>query len=83
MKGVSSIKSGPATVVLKLVFLCLASAGVFSALPLFWSLPPSILPRAAYAAGIPAINATGNLSGFVQPALLGYFGTGSVVSKDV
>jgi ACS family tartrate transporter-like MFS transporter len=61
------------TLVLKLVFLCLASAGVFSALPLFWSLPPSVLPRAAYAAGIAAINATGNLSGFVQPALMGYF----------
>ena len=61
------------TLVLKLGFLCLASAGVFSALPLFWSLPPAVLPRTAAAAGIAAINAIGNLSGFVQPAVMGYF----------
>ncbi len=61
------------TLVVKLAFLCVASAGIFSALPLFWSLPPTVLPRAAFAAGIAAINAVGNLSGFIQPTIMGQF----------
>jgi len=61
------------TLVLKLGFLCLAAGGIFSALPLFWSLTPAVLPRTAAAAGIAAINAGGNLSGFVQPAVMGFF----------
>lgn len=58
---------------LKLLFLCVASAGIFSALPLFWSLPPSVLAPNAAAAGIAVINSLGNLSGFAQPYVMGFF----------
>ena len=58
--------------VTKLAFLCIAAMGVFSALPLFWSLPPMVLSPANAAAGIALVNALGNLSGFVQPNIMGF-----------
>ncbi|SFM15637.1 MFS transporter [Methylobacterium pseudosasicola] len=58
--------------VTKLAFLCIAAIGVFSALPLFWSLPPMVLSPATAAAGIALVNALGNLSGFVQPNIMGF-----------
>jgi len=58
--------------VTKLAFLCIAAMGVFSALPLFWSLPPMVLSPATAAAGIAVVNALGNLSGFVQPNIMGF-----------
>ncbi|MFJ3046462.1 MFS transporter [Herbaspirillum chlorophenolicum] len=66
--GGSTLVAAP---VLKLALLCLASFGVFSALPVFWTLPPTILGPAALAAGIAAINSIGNLSGFVNPYVVG------------
>lgn len=50
---------------LKFACLCVAAAGIFSAQPVFWSLPPTFLKGASAAAGIAAINSVGNLGGFV------------------
>ena len=52
--------------------LTIASAGILSALPLFWNLPTARLDGMAAAAGIGFINAIGNLSGFVSPFAIGW-----------
>jgi MFS family permease len=58
--------------VLAMFSLSLATLGIFTALPLFWSLPTSFLRRDAAAAGIAIVNSMGNLAGFVSPYLVGY-----------
>ena len=55
-----------------MVGLTLATAGVISALPMFWALPTSFLGGTGAAAGIALINSTGNLAGFVSPAVIGW-----------
>ena len=57
---------------LAIAFLTLASTGVFSCAPVFWSLPTAFLSGAAAAAGIAAINSIGNLAGFVSPYVVGW-----------
>jgi len=56
---------------LKLALLCLASFGVFSALPIFWALLPELLGPAVAAVGFAVINSIGNLSGFAAPYVVG------------
>ena len=56
---------------LKLLGLALASFGIFSALPIFWALPTSVLSGAAAAAGIAWINSIGNLGGYFGPQVFG------------
>ena len=46
--------------------------GVYSALPLLWTLPTAFLAGAAVAPGIAAINAIGNLSGYFGPFIMGW-----------
>jgi MFS family permease len=58
----SVIVPGP---VLKFAMLCIAAPAIFSAQPVFWSLPGTFLRGAHAAAGIAAINSIGNLGGFV------------------
>jgi MFS family permease len=55
-----------------LAALTLATAGIITSLPLFWSLPTAMLGGAAAAAGIAFINSLGNLAGFVSPYLVGW-----------
>ena len=55
-----------------LAALTLATAGIITSLPLFWSLPTAILGGTAAAAGIAFINSLGNLAGFVAPYLIGW-----------
>jgi MFS transporter, ACS family, tartrate transporter len=57
--------------VIKLVALCVASVGVFGVLPTFWGVPTAVLTGAAAAGGIALINALGNLSSVVNPAVIG------------
>jgi D-galactonate transporter len=52
--------------------LTLATAGILTTLPLFWSLPTAFLGGAAAAAGIALINSLGNLAGFVSPFMVGW-----------
>ena len=57
--------------VLAMAALSVATAGVLTTFPLFWSLPTAMLGGAAAAAGIALINSVGNLAGFVSPYLVG------------
>lgn len=58
--------------VLAMTALTLATMGILTTLPLFWSLPTSFLAGAGAAAGIALINSLGNLAGFVSPFLVGW-----------
>ncbi|RMS08845.1 Major facilitator transporter [Pseudomonas coronafaciens pv. coronafaciens] len=50
--------------VLSVLFLSVAASGLLSLMPIFWTLPGTVLSGVAAAAGIGMINAIGNLSGF-------------------
>lgn len=51
---------------------CIAAAGLYSYLPVFWSLPAMFLTEASAAACVGLINSVGNLGGFVGPYIVGY-----------
>jgi len=51
--------------------LSLATAGILTTFPIFWSLPTAMLGGMAAAAGIALINSVGNLAGFASPYLVG------------
>jgi nitrate/nitrite transporter NarK len=57
---------------LAMAALTLATMGILTTLPLFWSLPTALLAGAGAAAGIAMINSLGNLAGFVSPFLVGW-----------
>jgi D-galactonate transporter len=71
--GVGLVLSGlfGGDVMLAMAALSLATMGILTSLPLFWTLPTSMLRGAAAAAGIALINSVGNLAGFVSPFLVG------------
>jgi ACS family tartrate transporter-like MFS transporter len=52
--------------------LALATVGIYSALTVFWTLPPAFLTGAAAAGGIALINSIANLGGFFGPSIMGY-----------
>jgi MFS family permease len=58
---------------LALAAMTVATAGIVTSLPLFWSLPYARLGGVAAAAGLALINSIGNLGGFVGPNILGLF----------
>lgn len=58
-------------VTLSMVALSLATMGILSTLPLFWTLPTAVLGGTAAAAGIALVNSVGNLAGFVSPFMVG------------
>ena len=55
----------------KMAWLCIAGAGFFSVLPVFWTLPTSFLNAGSAAAGIAAVNSIGNLGGYFGPQVFG------------
>ena len=55
-----------------LTLLCVATAGILTATPMFWTLPTAQLTGRAAALGIAAINSVGNLAGFSSPLLVGW-----------
>jgi MFS transporter, ACS family, tartrate transporter len=57
---------------LKMLLLSIAGFGIFSCLPVFWTLPTAFLSGAAAAGGIAIINAIGNLAGFAGPFVMGW-----------
>ena len=67
--GASALLSDP---LLKMTALTLGAFGVFSALPIFWTLPTAILSGATAASGIAVINSIGNLSGYFGPFAVGW-----------
>jgi nitrate/nitrite transporter NarK len=54
-----------------LAAIAVAAFGIFSVLPVFWTLPTAFLSGSAAAAGIAAINSIGNLGGYFGPQLFG------------
>ncbi|SAK77204.1 major facilitator transporter [Caballeronia calidae] len=67
---------------LAMLGLTLATMGILTTLPLFWSLPTAFLAGTGAAAGIAMINSLGNLAGFLSPYLVGWLkqATGSNAS---
>lgn len=64
---------------LVLIALAFAAIGICATLAPFWAMPPQFLSGCGAAAGIAAINAVGNLGGFIGPYAVGWAlqGTGS------
>ncbi|WP_051481829.1 MFS transporter [Paraburkholderia nodosa] len=58
--------------VLAMIALSLAAAGIISFSPIMWTLPTAFLGGATAAACIGAINSLANLGGFVSPYLIGW-----------
>jgi len=56
---------------LALAALSLSAIGVYAALPVFWTLPTSLLAGSAAAAGIALVNSIGNTGGALGPMLVG------------
>jgi MFS transporter, ACS family, tartrate transporter len=54
------------------IAFCVAGFGIFSCLPVFWTLPTNFLSGAAAAVGIAVINSIGNLAGFAGPFAMGW-----------
>ncbi len=48
-----------------------AAVGIFSMMPVFWTLPTSLLSGTSAAAGIAVVNSIGNLAGFLSPYMIG------------
>ena len=54
------------------IWLSVGTAGMLSALSLFWGVPCTFLAGTSAAAGIATINCIGNLAGFVSPYMVGW-----------
>jgi ACS family 4-hydroxyphenylacetate permease-like MFS transporter len=52
--------------------ICLASAGSYTAMSIFWTTPDQALSFQARAIGIAVINATGNISSALNPVVVGW-----------
>ena len=63
--------------VVALALLAIASAGHYSCLAVFWSIPPTYLPRETAAAGIALVNVIGSLGGALSTAALGWMSKGA------
>ncbi|WJM27971.1 MFS transporter [Novosphingobium resinovorum] len=57
---------------LSVLILSFATAGLLTQTAQFWSIPPAFLGGVWAAAGIGAINAIGNVAGFVSPFVIGW-----------
>ncbi|MDB5361005.1 MAG: major facilitator superfamily 1 [Rhodospirillales bacterium] len=57
--------------VAEVAVLCVAALGIFTMLPVFWTLPTAFLTGTAAAGGIALVNSIGNLSGYVGPQIIG------------
>jgi MFS transporter, ACS family, tartrate transporter len=59
-------------IVVAIAMFCVAAAGMYAYIPVFWSLPTRFLTGTAAAASIGLINSVGNLGGFAGPYIVGY-----------
>lgn len=59
---------------LALIMLTVATSGILSLMPIYWTLPGRVLSGAAAAAGLALINACGSLSGILGAMIIGYAG---------
>jgi ACS family 4-hydroxyphenylacetate permease-like MFS transporter len=58
--------------VVQLLGVCMASAGSYSAMSIFWTTPDHALSFEARALGIAVINATGNIGSALNPVVVGW-----------
>lgn len=65
----------PDSLALALALLSVATALIFSALPIFWAIPTAHLPREGRAGGIAMISSCGITSGIVAPWAIGQIKT--------
>jgi ACS family tartrate transporter-like MFS transporter len=66
--GFASITASP---IVKMAAICIASWGLWSLPPVFYTLPTAFLSGAGAAAGIAAINSIGALGGYFGPKIFG------------
>ena len=57
---------------LAMLFICISTAGIYSFVGTFWTLPSSFLSEGTAAVGIGIINSVGNLGGFFGPYAVGF-----------
>lgn len=57
------------------LLLCVATAGSFAALAVFWAIPPALLSGPCAASGIALISSIGGLAAFLTPNLVGQIAT--------
>jgi ACS family 4-hydroxyphenylacetate permease-like MFS transporter len=55
-----------------MVGICLASAGSYTAMSIFWTTPDQALSLRARAIGIAVINAAGNIGSALNPLVVGW-----------
>ncbi len=55
-----------------MIALTVATAGILTCIPQFYTLPPTITSGAAAAMGFAVANSVGSVAGFISPYLLGY-----------
>jgi MFS family permease len=55
----------------KMAAVSVAAFGIFTGLPVFWTVPTALLSGLAAAAGIAWINSIGNLGGYIGPTIFG------------
>ena len=58
--------------VLVIAGFCLAAAGIYASLAVFWTLPAALLRGTAAAAGLALLNSFSNLGGFFGPSIMGW-----------
>jgi ACS family tartrate transporter-like MFS transporter len=58
-------------VYLSIAAFTVGAIGIYATLPVFWTLPTSLLGGTAAAGGIALINSIGNLSGYFGPVIIG------------
>jgi MFS transporter, ACS family, 4-hydroxyphenylacetate permease len=64
--------AGSANPLLQMLGVCLASAGSYTAMSIFWTTPDHALSFRARAVGIAVINAVGNISSALNPVIVGW-----------
>lgn len=69
--GVVVLAFAHASPVMALLGICLLGGGLSPALPIFWTLPPMSLPKAALPGAIALINVVGGLGALIGPSLVG------------
>lgn len=55
-----------------MIFLCIATMGTGTSLPMFWQIPPAFLIAKNVAIGVAFISSLGNLASFLAPYLIGW-----------
>jgi ACS family phthalate transporter-like MFS transporter len=62
----------PDNVFLTVALLCIITSGVWAAVTVFWTIPPTYLSGAAKAGGIGFVSSCGAVGGFLSPIIIGW-----------